>query len=293
LTQTLARAKKRIKQIFREAATVSGVIALAKPRRIKASHRRRRRVASDHLLYILNNPLSGTDPTGYQSRGSICAIGTSGNANGCTSGAGSDIPTGKGDKIDDGKKKPAREGGNGGQTSQGTTGPGKRDSETPGPDKKATEPKTDPNQPSAPTTDGSSNLTRFLGGLKVVGGVAECSAGATLCSTGVGCAATVLICGHAADTMSSGAHEAWYGVPQQSLTSRGLQAAGLSRDQADFGDAVIGLANVGAAGAKATGAVATIRGASFNLPTINSSTYLVRLLVIPTMRRGQISWHWS
>jgi hypothetical protein len=44
---------------------VSGVIALANPRRIKASHRRRRRVASDHLLYILNNPLSGTDPSGY------------------------------------------------------------------------------------------------------------------------------------------------------------------------------------------------------------------------------------
>ena len=44
---------------------MSAVIALAKPRRIKASHRRRRRVASDHLLYILNNPLSGTDPSGY------------------------------------------------------------------------------------------------------------------------------------------------------------------------------------------------------------------------------------
>jgi hypothetical protein len=44
---------------------VSAVIALVTPRRIKASHRRRRRVASDHLLYILNNPLSGTDPTGY------------------------------------------------------------------------------------------------------------------------------------------------------------------------------------------------------------------------------------
>jgi RHS repeat-associated protein len=75
--------------------------------------------------YILNNPLSGTDPTGYQSRGSICAIGTSGNANGCTSGAGPDIPTGSGDKIDDGKKKPAREGGNGadngGSSSSGST----------------------------------------------------------------------------------------------------------------------------------------------------------------------------
>ncbi|MBX3712961.1 MAG: hypothetical protein KF800_13460 [Lysobacter sp.] len=47
--------------------------ALAKPRRIKASHRRRRKVASDHLLYILNNPLSGTDPTGYAACGDVSA----------------------------------------------------------------------------------------------------------------------------------------------------------------------------------------------------------------------------
>jgi len=60
LTCAPAQAKKRIKEILPEPKT-----ALAKPRRIKASHRRRRKVASDHLLYILNNPLSGTDPTGY------------------------------------------------------------------------------------------------------------------------------------------------------------------------------------------------------------------------------------
>jgi hypothetical protein len=65
LTRTTAQAKKRIKGFFTGSTTVSGVIALANPRCIKASHRRRRRVASDHLLYILNNPLSGTDPTGY------------------------------------------------------------------------------------------------------------------------------------------------------------------------------------------------------------------------------------
>jgi hypothetical protein len=59
------RAKKRIKGFFRGTETLPGAFALATPRRIKASHRRRRRVASDHLLYILNNPLSGTDPTGY------------------------------------------------------------------------------------------------------------------------------------------------------------------------------------------------------------------------------------
>ncbi len=62
---------------------MSAVIALATPRRIKASHRRRRRVASDHLLYILNNPLSGTDPTGYAS----CS--TDASAGDCAAAAGS------------------------------------------------------------------------------------------------------------------------------------------------------------------------------------------------------------
>lgn len=62
--------------------------------------------------------------------------------------------------------------------------------------------------------------------------------------------------------MASGFREARDGVSHQTLTSRGLESAGLSREQADFGDAVIGLGNVGAAGAKATGAVVSIRVAS-------------------------------
>jgi len=44
---------------------MSAQLATANPRRIKASHRRRRNLASGHRIYILNNPLSGTDPTGY------------------------------------------------------------------------------------------------------------------------------------------------------------------------------------------------------------------------------------
>ncbi len=42
-----------------------GVLALANRTRIKTSHRQRRKAASAHLVYILNNPLSGVDPTGY------------------------------------------------------------------------------------------------------------------------------------------------------------------------------------------------------------------------------------
>jgi hypothetical protein len=46
---------------------VSGVLSLAKPHRIKASHRRRWKGTTGHNVYIMNNPLSGTDPTGYVS----------------------------------------------------------------------------------------------------------------------------------------------------------------------------------------------------------------------------------
>ena len=72
---------------------MSAVIALANPRRIKASHRRRRRVASDHLLYILNNPLSGTDPSGYASSCGDVSTKEAGSGS-CTH------TTGSGDKVD-------------------------------------------------------------------------------------------------------------------------------------------------------------------------------------------------
>jgi Restriction endonuclease fold toxin 9 len=44
---------------------VSAVLSLCKPHRIKASHRRRWKGTTGHSVYIMNNPLSGTDPTGY------------------------------------------------------------------------------------------------------------------------------------------------------------------------------------------------------------------------------------
>lgn len=55
---------------------MSAVLALVHRSRIKPRHRRRRKAASVHLVYILNNPLSGKDPTGYQtcvvSEGNSC-----------------------------------------------------------------------------------------------------------------------------------------------------------------------------------------------------------------------------
>jgi hypothetical protein len=62
---------------------VSALLDLAKPRRIKASHRRRRNCASGHRVYIMNNPLSGTDPTGYDD---VAVTGSTGDG----SGAGAD-----------------------------------------------------------------------------------------------------------------------------------------------------------------------------------------------------------
>jgi hypothetical protein len=73
---------------------VSALLDLAKPRRIKASHRRRRKCASGHRVYIMNNPLSGTDPTGYDADPSVGtnipgveAVGTE------TSATGSHLPS--------------------------------------------------------------------------------------------------------------------------------------------------------------------------------------------------------
>lgn len=46
---------------------MSGLLASAKPRRIKAAHRRRRKVASGHRRYANNNPYKFVDPDGQES----------------------------------------------------------------------------------------------------------------------------------------------------------------------------------------------------------------------------------
>jgi hypothetical protein len=220
--------------------------------------------------YILNNPLSGTDPTGYAFRDILSGQTEIGrfrdpptrndeeekpdDSNNSGGQGGSGGPQGNGSQQE-----------NGGQSPTGASAEG-RARQALGLDAKggssAQDLETIKVTGHASPADGSSGLTRFFGALKVVGGIAECSAGGALCSTGVGCAATVLICAHAADTISSGAKEYWYGVPQQSLTSKGLQAAGLSREQADFTDAALGLASVGAAGAKSATLIQGLRGAA-------------------------------
>ncbi len=208
--------------------------------------------------YILNNPLSGTDPTGYACTGSHIQGSDCGDT-----GARIEYQAppqesmgAKSGRQASGRSSSDGNASNGSQKQQTTMGADGRASES-----TPNEIETDAPIIETITIVAPSNTTRFIGGLKVIGGGLECAAGALLCTTGIGCAASVFICAHAADTMNSGAQEAWYGVPHQTLTSKGLEAAGLSREQADFGDAVIGLANVGAAGAKATGAAVSIRAA--------------------------------
>jgi hypothetical protein len=66
LDETLPVGEKgRIGFFFENENIVSGVLSLCKPHRIKASHRRRWKGTTGHRLYIMNNPLSATDPTGY------------------------------------------------------------------------------------------------------------------------------------------------------------------------------------------------------------------------------------
>ncbi|WP_190285576.1 toxin glutamine deamidase domain-containing protein [Montanilutibacter psychrotolerans] len=68
--------------------------------------------------YILNNPLSGTDPTGYSIRGSICDVGNTENANGCTTYEPGNGHTGRAARKSSG--------GNGSTSGQSATGAGDR-----------------------------------------------------------------------------------------------------------------------------------------------------------------------
>jgi RHS repeat-associated protein len=92
-------------------------------------------------------------------------------------------------------------------------------------------------------------VTSLMGGLKAVGGglemVAGGAAGTGTSWTGVGVAGMVgggLAIGHGADTFQSGVRQLFSGERTDSLTSTGLQAAGMSPQAANLTDAGIGIA---------------------------------------------------
>jgi RHS repeat-associated protein len=95
--------------------------------------------------------------------------------------------------------------------------------------------------------------TRIVGGLKVIGGAAEMVAGGaailtpepTMVTKVVGAAAVV----HGADNVSAGLTQMMTGQDQSTLTSQGMQAAGVSKETADLVDGGISIALTGGAGA--------------------------------------------
>lgn len=100
---------------------------------------------------------------------------------------------------------------------------------------------------------GASTWNRVMGAVKAVGGVLEMAAGASggaaTSWTGVGAVAGAVVVVHGADVASSGLTQLWTGEQTSSLTSRGLQAAGMSRDNAELVDA--GVSIVGSMGTSA------------------------------------------
>ncbi|MCL6542211.1 MAG: FG-GAP-like repeat-containing protein [Roseiflexus sp.] len=93
---------------------------------------------------------------------------------------------------------------------------------------------------------------RFWGGVKMVGGALETAAGVALVAAGVATSeigvgvlligAGTVVTAHGADTTVSGARTMWNGAPVDTFTSQGLQAAGMSRTEANLLDNAIGAA---------------------------------------------------
>ncbi|MCW3840482.1 polymorphic toxin-type HINT domain-containing protein [Micromonospora yasonensis] len=114
--------------------------------------------------------------------------------------------------------------------------------------------------------DGRFPWNRVLGGVKLVGGVAEAAAGVALGAatswTGVGAVAGGAVAVHGVDVAISGARQLFSGEETSSFTSQGLQAAGVSKQNAELIDA--GISIVGSAGAGV--ATSAIRGAATAAP---------------------------
>ena len=113
--------------------------------------------------------------------------------------------------------------------------------------------------------DWGNALTRVGGGAKMIGGALESAAGFTFAAgtatTGVGAVAGSAVGLHGVDVAISGARTMWYGEQKDSLTSQGLQAAGVPQGWAngiDTSISVLGTAGVGIATKMAQAAPKTL-----------------------------------
>ena len=110
--------------------------------------------------------------------------------------------------------------------------------------------------------------TRIGGGLQALGGLGEATVGfgfaAATSWTGVGLVGGGLVGLHGLDQIQAGLRSAFSGCKVDSLTSSGLQAAGLSQNAANLVDAGISVVGGGLAGAWAAGARAGQAGIEFS-----------------------------
>ncbi len=116
---------------------------------------------------------------------------------------------------------------------------------------------------------GLSGWDRLWGAVTAVGGALETAVGGALVATGVAtseigigipiAAAGAVVTAHGVDTTVSGIRTLVDGAPVDTVTSQGLQAAGMSRSAANLTDAGIGFVGTLGAGALVKGAAATGR----------------------------------
>ena len=106
------------------------------------------------------------------------------------------------------------------------------------------------------------NLNRVFGALKLIGGIAEAAAGTAAgvatSWTGVGAVVGGAVAVHGADVAVSGFMQLVSGEDTSSLTSKAIQATGVSKDTSDVIDNTISIVGSGAA----TGIVANAKAAS-------------------------------
>ena len=99
--------------------------------------------------------------------------------------------------------------------------------------------------------NGKQVWSRIWGGVKAVGGGLEMVAGGALLAIPEPTMATkvagVVVVAHGADVASAGLKQIWTGEDTSSLTSQGLQAVGMSKQNAEMVDASISI--IGTAGA--------------------------------------------
>lgn len=130
---------------------------------------------------------------------------------------------------------------------------------------------------------GTDGWDTFLGGVKMVGGALEVVAGGALVVagvatgwTGVGVGLAVAggaVMAHGADVTVSGGRTMYEGEQVDTLTSQGLQAAGMSREAANLTDA--GISVVGSLGAGAVTRAPAVAGAADDV--LSASDDVVRV----------------